>query len=222
MIFPVIPGVQASVELELRRRLDEQEKRLAQMQHDLRAPLNVLQLTLDSLRPDKLSAEKIDVLARNVKKLADLVDAVSGSPQAGPQKEEGSKPRLRRGIRVLVVEDEYLLAQAVSDCLSAADCEVVGPVGNLEEALRRVEEHALDCALMDANLGGSFSLPVVAALAGRGVPTAIISGYDRAALPTELKALPFLQKPVESRELLQLVAKLIAVPDPCGNTSDRN
>lgn len=222
MASPVIPEIQASVEADLRRRLEDQERRLVQMQHDLRAPLNVLQLMVDSLRPNQLSAEKIDVLARNVKKLSDLVDAVSGLTQAEQRKAVDADRLPRRGTRVLVVEDEYLLAQAVAECLGKADCEVVGPVGSTEEALRWVEGHALDCALMDANLGGSFSLPVVAALARRGVPTAIISGYDHAALPTELKALPFLQKPVESRELLELVAKLSAVPVRSGNTGDRN
>ncbi len=221
MNFPVIPGAPGSLEDELRRKLREQEKRLVQMQHDLRAPLNVLQLIVDSLQPHRLSAEKIDMLARNVKKLSDLVDAASGFDHAGQEKKEHAKPRPRPGMRVLVVEDEYLLAKAVADCLGAADCEVIGPVGSSEEALRLVEGHVLDCALMDANLGGSFSLPVVAALARRGVPTAILSGYDHAALPAELKALPFIQKPIESKELLELVARLGAsAPVPCGGAGD--
>ena len=72
--------------------------------------------------------------------------------------------------RVLVVEDESLIAMLVEDGLETLGYEVVGPVGTVDAALRIVEQTPFDLALLDINLGGKQSFPIAEALEARGIP----------------------------------------------------
>lgn len=87
-----------------------------------------------------------------------------------------------KGKRILVVEDEALIAVMVEDMLSDMGSEVVGPAATIEEALRLVGSEALDGAVLDVNVRGERIDPVAEALVARGVPMLFATGYGEVRL----------------------------------------
>ena len=114
------------------------------------------------------------------------------------------------GRRVLVVEDEPLVAMDVEASLAEAGCTVVGPAASVARALALVASEPLDAAVLDANLAGSPVDAVAEELAARGVPFAFVTGYGREALPARHAAAPMLTKPVPPAVLVAMVANLVA------------
>ncbi len=104
-----------------------------------------------------------------------------------------------RGRRVLVVEDEPLVAMDLEASLEAAGCEVVGPAPSVARALALIAEAGLDAAVIDANLGGNPVDAVADALVANGVPFAFSTGYGREALPARHRGKPVLTKPFPRR-----------------------
>lgn len=105
------------------------------------------------------------------------------------------------GRRILVVEDEFLIAMEVEDILRALGAEVVGPFGRLEPALEAVQKEVLDGAVLDVRLGGDTSEQVAAVLVSRDVPVLLTTGYEGEQLPPVLRSLPRLRKPFDERAL---------------------
>lgn len=98
--------------------------------------------------------------------------------------------------RLLVVEDEFMVAEHISMLLEDFGCKVVGPVGTIEQALEYVAEGALDGALLDANLDGTSSAPIAEALRAGSVPFVVVTGYGSRKLGDEvLDCAPRLIKP---------------------------
>jgi DNA-binding response OmpR family regulator len=116
----------------------------------------------------------------------------------------GRSPELR-GLRILVVEDEFLVALELEGMLQELGGEVIGPLGNLDQALAVAREHPLDVAVLDVNLGGRAVTPVADALAARAVPFVFCTGYDAMSLPVRHAAAPLLMKPCQARELRNAV-----------------
>lgn len=110
--------------------------------------------------------------------------------------------------RVLVVEDESLIAMLVEDGLETLGYEVVGPVGTVDAALRIVEQTPFDLALLDINLGGKQSFPIAEALESRGIPYVFLTGYDRSSLPLAFQHRFGLQKPFRMSALQQALENL--------------
>jgi DNA-binding response OmpR family regulator len=115
--------------------------------------------------------------------------------------------------RILVVEDEPLVAIMAAAALEKAGCTVVGPAPTLAEALRLAEEERLDAAVLDRNLGGQCSDSVAERLRERGILFAVVTGYADTGLPLEFAEVPSLAKPFEPDKLVALVAGLVS-PDP--------
>ena len=80
--------------------------------------------------------------------------------------------------RVLIVEDEALVAMELARVLTAAGAQVVGPAGSIEEALELVNRKPIDRAVLDINLGGRLVTPVAQALAARAIPFIYLTGYQ--------------------------------------------
>jgi DNA-binding response OmpR family regulator len=118
------------------------------------------------------------------------------------------------GIRVLVVEDEFLVATLIEDMLEAAGCVVLGPIPRVAEALNAVDQGTYDAAVLDVNLGGDRIDPVADALSRRNVPFAFVTGYGTGALPREYADRPRLCKPFKMAELIGLLANLVRLPFP--------
>src|SRR5882724_5175177 len=111
--------------------------------------------------------------------------------------------------RVLVVEDEFLVASTLEEMLDDLGFVVVGPVPRLAEALQVAWEADFDIALLDVNLAGQHVFPVAEALAKRGIPFVFMSGYGSQALPATFKDRPNIGKPFKSDRLSDaLVAAL--------------
>lgn len=116
------------------------------------------------------------------------------------------------GLRILVVEDQIIVALDIESVLQRLGCEVVGPVARLEPAIRMAREEALDAAVLDVNLDGESVGPVVQELRARGLPIILATGYGASALPDTLRGLPCLEKPITGAELETLLKKLHAPP----------
>lgn len=183
-----------------------------QVAHDLRSRLNALTLALDVLETgtERTRAQALVVVRRNAQAMSELIDQASGTRRSAPMGLPEPATRVQQGTRVLVVEDEYMLACAVAEHLTHGGCQVVGPAGTIDDALDLLAQGPLDCAVLDVNLGGVLSTPIAERLAAAGVPVVALSGYDEAALPAAFVALPFLQKPVVAAQLLDTIAALTA------------
>jgi two-component system CheB/CheR fusion protein len=111
---------------------------------------------------------------------SDGVRCTIALPFSGPQTEEihmASSPL--RDRRILVVEDEYLIAMSLQDALENAGSVVVGPVPSVGKAIQKIEsEPDIDAAVVDVNLGGLLAYPVADMLIARKIPFVFTSGYD--------------------------------------------
>lgn len=100
------------------------------------------------------------------------------------------------GCRVLVVEDEALIAMALEDILLDLGCEVIGPASTVESALKLAETEAIDGALLDINVRGTLIYPVAERLMARDIPVVLCSGYAlTSAIPAPFNDLPQIAKP---------------------------
>jgi CheY-like chemotaxis protein len=119
----------------------------------------------------------------------------------------GSNPLT--GKRILVVEDEPLLAMDITGQLEDAGAHVVGPAADPAVALRLIEQYRCDAALLDANLEGQPVDEIAASLTARNIPFVFVSGYGRASLPEAFDAADLLSKPFGAHQLLDVLAKLV-------------
>ena len=105
------------------------------------------------------------------------------------------------GSRVLLVEDESLVAMLVEDALVGMGCEVIGLASKFSDAEQKATSLSFDVAVLDVNLNGTQTLPIAEILFGRGIPFVFATGYGVDFLPVHLETVPVLQKPFEKREL---------------------
>jgi PAS domain S-box-containing protein len=115
-----------------------------------------------------------------------------------------------RGKRVLLVEDEPLIAMEVESQLLQAGCEVVGPAATVERAKALIAEATFDTALIDANLDGNPVDEIAAALTQKGIPFAFATGYGRDALPLPFRDGHLLSKPFDPEQVIAMVQKLLS------------
>ncbi|WP_374571393.1 response regulator [Phenylobacterium sp.] len=114
------------------------------------------------------------------------------------------------GLRVLVVEDEMMVSMLIEDMLSDLGCLVVGPASRIEDALALMESAAIDCAVLDVNLGGQPIFPLADILRERGAPFAFATGYGDAGLRETDRGTPVLQKPFREIDLARVLGELRA------------
>lgn len=111
-----------------------------------------------------------------------------------------------RGIRVLVVEDEGVVAMMIEDMLQELGCEIVALVGRFADACRIAAVTQADLALLDVNLSGQRVFPVAEILREREIPFVFSTGYGSSGLPPEFSGYPVLGKPFSARDLRQAIA----------------
>ena len=112
------------------------------------------------------------------------------------------------GKRVLVVEDEAMVAAMIEDMLLDLDAVVVGPAPSIAVALDLAAREALDCAVLDINVRGERIEPVADLLRSRGVPVVFASGYGQSGRPGEHVG-PVLEKPFRSDALAAALARVL-------------
>jgi two-component sensor histidine kinase len=106
--------------------------------------------------------------------------------------------------RVLLIEDEALVAMMIQECLREFGYQVLGPIGTAGEAEARVRDGQFEAAVLDINLGDGAVYPIADLLAARGVPFVFVTGYDADSVEPRFRQVPVLQKPIE-REMLKRV-----------------
>lgn len=114
------------------------------------------------------------------------------------------------GMRVLVVEDEFLVALGLEDNLRSLGYSVVGPVSSLSAAVDAAARERVDVAILDVNLNGEPVYPAAAVLADRGIPFIFCSGYTGSVrVPREFADAPRVAKPYTSRAIANALAELL-------------
>ena len=121
---------------------------------------------------------------------------------------EHEAPRLD-GRRLLVVEDDYIIAIELVRCLEELGAEVLGPVGTVAAALALIagNQERLDGAVLDVNLGAELAYPIADALADRNVPYVFATGYDEFVIPPAYARAPRCEKPVDNAALARVLAQ---------------
>ena len=114
---------------------------------------------------------------------------------AGGETARGAAPLA--GRRVLLVEDEFFLAQELARAFAAQGAAVIGPAATTDDALDLIEQEGrIDGAVLDLNLQGEMAYTVADALLARGVPFVFATGYDAASIPARYAGVSRCEKPV--------------------------
>lgn len=116
---------------------------------------------------------------------------------------------LLQGRRILVAEDEYLLADDLKEALELANAEVLGPVASLEDAAAFLASGNIDAAVLDVNLRGEPVFSLADELLQQRVPFAFVTGYDRSALPPRFERVPRLEKPADGTKVVRTLQTLL-------------
>lgn len=115
------------------------------------------------------------------------------------------------GRRILVVEDEYLIADEIAAELGHTGAEILGPAGSVEDAIALIDACGhIDGAVLDMNLRGETVFPVAERLQERDVPFVFATGYDRLPLPPRYADVHWCEKPVDSAQLVDAIARALA------------
>jgi DNA-binding NtrC family response regulator len=112
------------------------------------------------------------------------------------------------GRRILVVEDDFLIGQDFADTLAGMGFAVLGPVGNIDDALHLLSDTSqIDGVVLDLNLGGEMSYPIADLLLKRGVPFVFTTGYDRTHIAERFSEVTRCEKPVNISRMVQALFK---------------
>lgn len=125
----------------------------------------------------------------------------------------GSRATSLQGARVLVLEDEFFIADDLARALREKGAEPVGPVSTVKEAEVIVAEGRLDAAILDLNLHGEMASDLVGRLLVAKVSCLIVSGYAEDALPQSVSYVPRLEKPVSPASVIECLAAELARAD---------
>jgi DNA-binding response OmpR family regulator len=118
-----------------------------------------------------------------------------------------------RRRRVLVVEDNLLLADSLCDLLSEIGCEVVGPVARVSEALNLCKTGPVDCALLDVHLGRETSFAIADWLTQHATPFVFVTGSsDSHSIPAHLAHVRVMPKPFGGRDLVAVCVACFGLP----------
>jgi CheY-like chemotaxis protein len=122
-----------------------------------------------------------------------------------------------KGMQILIVEDDYLIAMDHAEGLAEAGAEVIGPVGNLDAALATLNgSRELNFAVLDINLQGRKVYPVADALIARGIPFVFATGYDSSVIPERYQNVPRIDKPFA----LENLSNFLLMPADSGNAGE--
>jgi CheY-like chemotaxis protein len=130
-------------------------------------------------------------------------------------------PNALLGRRILVVEDEMLVALLLHDMLGDLGCRVEGSAASVDQALSMIEGQVVDAAVLDVNLSGQMSYPVADALIARGIPFVFSSGYSSNRLQEGYRTFPALQKPYHISELRRALVGVLAPAAPSADPTPR-
>ncbi|WP_144630811.1 response regulator [Bordetella genomosp. 13] len=118
-----------------------------------------------------------------------------------------------RNRRILIVEDEYMIAEYLQSELEDAGAVLAGMFGRLDEALEWIQqERPVDAAILDVNLGGQQVFPLADKLMARGVPFVFATGYDASSIPPRFERVARCEKPYNTAAMLRAISRSLAPP----------
>jgi DNA-binding NtrC family response regulator len=109
--------------------------------------------------------------------------------------------------RVLVVEDEYFIADEISCTLERCQAKVIGPAASIPKARELIDQERPDCVVLDLNLTGELTFGFAGELADRGLPLVFTTGYDAAVIPSRFDGVALLEKPLDVDRLVEAVVR---------------
>ena len=112
--------------------------------------------------------------------------------------------------KVLVVEDEMMIAMLIEDMLDEFGCKLVGPATNVPRALELIGKETVDVAVLDLNLDGKDTYAIADALRQNNVPFIFATGYGSTGMRPEYGDRPVLQKPFQAKDLETALAEALA------------
>ncbi len=116
-----------------------------------------------------------------------------------------------RDRRILVVEDEYLIAVSLQDALENAGAVVVGPAPSVDKAIKQIESDPhIDAAILDVNLGGMLAYPVADMLVAKNIPFVFTSGYEDNLLKSRYSQVKNCPKPYQFRAMEEALVEAMA------------
>jgi ActR/RegA family two-component response regulator len=116
------------------------------------------------------------------------------------------------GARVLVIEDEYYVADDLRRMLSSAGAQVIGPASTLNAAQAALDAGGFDYAVVDLNLHGRSAVPIADRLREKSKSFVIATGYDSSIIPERFDHIPRVEKPFDGAKLLRLLQQLGEAP----------
>lgn len=114
------------------------------------------------------------------------------------------------GCRVLVIEDEYFLAMELMALLEEHGAQVIGPLGNVEQALQQVVRDGFEVAVIDINLQGAESYSCADELKRQNVPFVFASAYHESHIPSRFSDVHLWEKPYNHQSLIEDITRLCA------------
>ncbi len=114
------------------------------------------------------------------------------------------------GRRILVVDDDEMIAELIEEMILEEGGSVVGPAHSLDRALALARDEAIDAAVLDVNLAGVRSFPVADVLRTRGIPFLFATGYGDVAISPEHAGAPMIAKPFPLDALVRRIEQLMA------------
>ncbi len=113
------------------------------------------------------------------------------------------------GLKVLLVEDEAIIAMLLEDMLGDLGHKVIATAGRMEQATRLAAELPIDLAIIDVNLNGEQTYSLASIFSDRGVPFIFATGYGVSGLKKEWANVPTLQKPFQEEELAKAISQVV-------------
>lgn len=108
---------------------------------------------------------------------------------------------------VLIVEDDFFIAQELLHAFEATGAQIAGPIADLASATRLVETQRVGLAVLDINVGGDMIFPLASALRSRAVPMVFATGFGTDAVPREFADVPLIEKPFNAPEVARALLK---------------
>jgi DNA-binding response OmpR family regulator len=114
------------------------------------------------------------------------------------------------GKRILIVEDEHMLAEYLADAMAAEEAEVIGPVSTVNDAIDAIANTQIDGVTLDLKLAGEMTFQVADALAARNIPFIFLTGYGAADVPARHANVSRVEKPVAPVAVCRALEAVIA------------
>lgn len=118
-----------------------------------------------------------------------------------------SSPEDRK--KILVVEDEFLIAMDIGTLIEDEGHEAIGPVKSVDSALRKIRDNRIDAAFLDINLGKEQSWPIARVLTAEKIPFVFLSAYSRDDLIDEFRTAPLVRKPVMTQVFVAALHRML-------------